>query len=188
MNSPMVTFTKNDGILSLMHCQEWIFNHFEWTIWYNFILKHDFSIILPNRCKNVLKFNQKFKCESLSECVAYTFQQSRLICTLHSSIAKGLRYTRGKQTGMKKPDYILSLPEMSICFEQNRKKRCKREPKCPHINCLRNALEHFLDQVVSGKSHIIKLRKVKMVMMLGLSRTNTSVMLINANVHKLIKQ
>ena len=52
---------------------------------------------------------------------------------------------------MKKPDYILSLPEMSICFEKNRRKRCKHEPKCQHVNCLRNALEHFLDQVVSGK-------------------------------------
>ena len=52
---------------------------------------------------------------------------------------------------MKKPDYTLSLPEISICSEMNRRKRCKHEPKCQDVNCLRNALEHFLDQVVSGK-------------------------------------
>ena len=40
---------------------------------------------------------------------------------------------------MKKPDYILSLPEMSFCSEKNRERRCRREPKCQHVNCLRNA-------------------------------------------------
>ena len=38
------------------------------------------------------------------------------------------------------------------------------------------------------KSHIIELRKVKMVMMPGLLRMNTSVMILNASVLKLIKQ
>ena len=95
---------------------------------------------------------------------------------------------RGKQTGLKKTDHILSLPEISFCSDKNRQRRCSREPKCHHVDCLRNALEHFFDQDVSGKSPIIELRKVKMVMMLGLLRTNTSVMLLNASVHKLIKQ
>ena len=80
----------------------------------------------------------------LVACIAYTFEQSRLNCILHSSIEKGLRYTRGKQTGMKKPDYVLSLPEMSFCSEKNRERRCRREPKCKHVNCLRNAQECFL--------------------------------------------
>ena len=91
-------------------------------------------------CENSIK---KFKCESLAECVAYTFEQSRLSCILHSSIDKGQRYTRGKQTGMKKPDYNLSLPEISLCAEENRQKRCRQEPKCQHVNCIRNAQDRF---------------------------------------------
>ena len=84
----------------------------------------------------------------LVKCIAYTFEQSRMICLLHSSIDKGQRYTRGKQTGMKKPDYVLSLPEISFCSEKNRKKRCRQEPKCLHINCLRNALDGFCEVVL----------------------------------------
>ena len=75
----------------------------------------------------------------LAECVAYTFEQARLSCNLHSSIQMGQRYTRGKQTGRKKPDYILSIPEMSFCSEKNRKRRCRWEPKCENVNCLRKA-------------------------------------------------
>ena len=89
------------------------------------------------------KFHQQLKCESLVKCVAYTFEQSKLICILHSSIDMGLKFTRGKQIGIKKTDYILSLPEVSFCAEKNRKKRCRREPKCQHIDCLRNALERY---------------------------------------------
>ena len=87
------------------------------------------------------------------KCVAYTFEKSKLHCVLHSSTDHGLRYARGKQTGIKKPNYILSLPEISFCAEKNRKRRCRREPKCNHVNCLRNAPEcseesnkHFIEK------------------------------------------
>ena len=73
------------------------------------------------------------------KCVAYTFQQNKLECTLHSTIDKGQRYIRGKQTGLKKSEYILSLPEMSFCSDKNRGRRCRREPKCHHVDCLRSA-------------------------------------------------
>ena len=73
------------------------------------------------------------------KCVAYTFQQIKLKCTLHSTIDKGQRYIRGKQTGLKKTDYILSLPEINFCSDKNRQRRCSREPKCHHVDCLRNA-------------------------------------------------
>ena len=86
------------------------------------------------------KLHQKYQCESQLKCIAYTFEQSRLNCILHSSTDKGLTHTRGKQTGTKKTDYILSLPEISLCSEQNRQKRCKREPKCQHVDCKRNIL------------------------------------------------
>ena len=58
----------------------------------------------------------------------------------------------GKETGMKKTDYNLTLPEVSICVEENRQKRCKQEPKCQHVNCLRNALEYLLNEVVAYDS------------------------------------
>ena len=79
----------------------------------------------------------------IAKCVAYTFEQSKLNCILHSSIDKGQKYTRGKQTGFKKPNFILSLPEISYCSGINRKRRCRSEPKCNHVDCLRNAHEIF---------------------------------------------
>ena len=146
------------------------------------------------------KFHKQLKCESLVKCVAYTFEQSNLVCMLHSSIDMGLKFTRGKQTGIKKTDYILSLPEVSFCAEKNRKKRCRREPKCQHVNCLRNVLERFVSQIASsvrrfvsttvtvgGKGHIIELCKVKMDMMLVSSRMNMDAIQINASAHILIK-
>ena len=89
----------------------------------------------------ILSFHEKLKCEMFVKCVAYTFEKSKLNCILHSSTNQGLRYARGKQTGLKKPNYVLSLPEISFCADKNRKRRCRREPKCHHVNCLRNALE-----------------------------------------------
>ena len=83
--------------------------------------------------------SSKFQCELRDECVAYTFSQSQMNCILHSSVDKGLSYTRGQQTGMKKTDYMLSLPEISFCSHKNRQKRCRREPKCQHVDCLRIA-------------------------------------------------
>ena len=88
---------------------------------------------------------------------------------------------------MKKPDHILSLPEMSICSEMNRKKRCRHEPKCQHVNCLRNALENFLSAVIGGQGQNIELRKVKMDMMLVLLRMISTAIQINASVYPLIK-
>ena len=79
----------------------------------------------------------------IAKYVAYTFEQSKLNCILHSSIDKGQKYTRGKQTGFKKPNFILSLPEISYCSGINRKRRCRSEPKCNHVDCLRNAHEIF---------------------------------------------
>ena len=99
----------------------------------------------------------------------------------------GQKFTRGKQTGIKKTDYILSLPEVSFCSEKNRKKRCRREPKCQHVDCLRNALERCVNATVGGKGHIIELCKVKMDMMLVSSRMNINAIQINASAHILIK-
>ena len=132
------------------------------------------------------KFHQQLKCESLVKCVAYTFEQSKLVCMLHSSINMGLKFTRGKQTGIKKTDYILSLPEVSFCSEKNRKKRCRREPKCQHVNCLRNALERYVNETVGGKRHVIELCKVRTDMMLVSSRTNLTAIQISASAHILI--
>ena len=84
------------------------------------------------------KIPLKFKCVSDGRCVAYTYQKSRRRCTLHSSTEKG-KYIRGKQTGVKKSDYFLSLLEISFCSKKNRRRRCRREPKCHHVNCSRNA-------------------------------------------------
>ena len=61
-----------------------------------------------------------------------------MTCVLHGSIDKGTTKKRRKQTGVKKTDYTLSLPEMDLCSNKNRQKRCKREPKCRHANCIRN--------------------------------------------------
>ena len=80
----------------------------------------------------------------IAKCVAYTFEQSKLSCILHSSIENGQKYARGKQTGFKKPDYILPLLEISYCSETNRKRRCRSEPKCNQVDCLRNAPEREL--------------------------------------------
>ena len=125
-DAPMATFTKNDGMISLQHCQEWSFCYSlsGITSSYHFLYMRTFI--------------KKYQCESQIKCAAYTFVQSRLSCVLHSSTNKGLTHTRGKQTGTKKPDYILSLPEISLCTEQNRQKRCTREPKCQHVDCIRN--------------------------------------------------
>ena len=73
-----------------------------------------------------------------TKCVAYTFDKSQMTCILHASIEKGTTRKRKTQSGVKKADYILSLPEMNLCSNKNRQKRCKREPKCRHVNCLRN--------------------------------------------------
>ena len=80
----------------------------------------------------------------IAKCVAYTFEQSELNCILYSSTEKGKKYARGKQTGIKKQDYILSLPEISYCSEENRQRRCRNEPKCGDVDCLRNAPDVML--------------------------------------------
>ena len=97
-----------------------------------------------------VKIPKKLKCELHSECVAYTFEQSRLMCILHSSTDKGRRFTRGKQTGVKKTDYKLSLPEISLCFHQRRERRCRREPKCNHVDCFRNAQDFLTEALRCG--------------------------------------
>ena len=109
------------------------------------------------------------------------------MCSLYSSIVKGLKYTPGKETGMKKTDYNLTLPEVSICVEENRQKRCKQEPKCQHVNCLRNALEHLLNEVVGGQGQNIEHRKLKTDMMLVLLRMNSAAIQVNASAHSSIK-
>ena len=126
-DAPMATFTKNDGMISLQHCQEWSFCYSlsGITSSYHFLYMRTFI--------------KKYQCESQIKCVGYTFEQSRFKCILHSSLTKGLTpRARGKQTGTKKTDYILSLPEISLCSDQNRRKRCKREPKCRDVDCIRN--------------------------------------------------
>ena len=86
------------------------------------------------------------------KCVAYTFEQSRLNCILHSSTEKGLKYTRGKQTGLKKTNYTLSLPEISYCSDKNRKRRCRWEPKCSHVDCYRDSLRFYWTAQKSDRS------------------------------------
>ena len=107
------------------------------------------------------KFHRKLKCELHVKCVAYTFEQLRLSCILHGSTDKGQKYIRGKQTGVKKTDYILSLPQISYCFDKNRQKRCRREPNCHHVNCLRNAQDfHKLwKNIHRGKDIGAKIKK-----------------------------
>ena len=77
------------------------------------------------------------------KCLAYTFQQTEMKCSLHSITDRGQRYVRGLQTGLKKTDYILSLPELSFCSDKNRQRRCRREPKCHHVDCLRKAQDFY---------------------------------------------
>ena len=60
-----------------------------------------------------------------------------MTCILHSSTSDGTIKTTQKQTGVKKTDYILPLPEISLCTDENRRKRCIHEPNCDHIKCLR---------------------------------------------------
>ena len=84
------------------------------------------------------KIPLQFKCLLHGKCEAYTFDQSRLNCILHQS-GKQTGKQRGKQTGLKKADYLLSLLEISYCSNKNRKRRCRSEPKCMHVNCLRKA-------------------------------------------------
>ena len=107
-----------------------------------------------------VKIPKKLKCEIDSKCVAYTFEQSRLICILHSSTDKGKKYTRGKQTGVKKTDYKLSLPEISLCFDQRRQRRCRREPKCNHVDCFRNAQDLLMEslQCIDDKMNATELK------------------------------
>ena len=76
---------------------------------------------------------------------------------------------------------------MSICSGMNRKERCEQEPKCQHVNCLRNALDHLLNEVVGGQGLNIELRKVKSDMMPVLLRTNSAAIQLNASVYQLIK-
>ena len=83
------------------------------------------------------------KCETFSKCVAYTYEEAGPRCILHSSNARGLKFTPGKQTGVKRGDFVLSFLEMSFCFEKRRKRRCRREPNCDHVHCLRIASNHF---------------------------------------------
>ena len=132
-DASMDTITKNDGIISLQHCQEWSFcySFLEVRPVYQYKINTSYA----------LKLHQKYQCESQIKCAGYTFEESQLNCILHSSIDKGLTHTRGKQTGTKKADYILSLPEMSLCSEKNRQERCKHEPKCQHVDCERNNLK-----------------------------------------------
>ena len=89
----------------------------------------------------VWKDHQKFKCLSHGKCEAYTFEKSRLNCKLYPSSNKELRYSRGKEAGLKRTDYLLSPLEISYCSNMNRKRRCRSEPKCNHVNCLRKAHE-----------------------------------------------
>ena len=148
MDPPVAKFSKNDGMISLLDCQEWNSMLIFWSecIWW-----HQIGAIQVLKLLWFRKFHQQRKCELLAECIAYTFEQSKLICILHSSTNKGQRYIRGKQTGTKKTDFILSLPGMSYCSEKIRKKRCRREPKCHHVNCLRNAQKCFLKRTYAVK-------------------------------------
>ena len=107
-----------------------------------------------------MKFHQKWKCLMHDECIAYAFQYT-LTCFLYSKTDQGSRYVYGERrtwgrTGFKKSENFLSLPEISFCANENRRKRCWREPKCHHVNCLRNAHD-FLNQTPRGKIHLIEL-------------------------------
>ena len=98
------------------------------------------NFISQRLISSYLKKNpKKFLCEQNRKCAGYTFDRSQFNCVLHSSSDKVLVHTRGKETGVKKTDYVLSLPSISLCLEENRQKRCKREPKCQHMDCVRYA-------------------------------------------------
>ena len=124
----------------------------------NYMFQHNIICIWNKLCHiSYVEILKKMKCELHSKCVAYTFEQSRLICILHSSTDKGQKYTRGKQTGVKKTDFKLSLPEISRCFDQTRERRCRREPKCNHVDCFRNAQE-FLDETAGDRINATELK------------------------------
>ena len=103
-----------------------------WPIFFNQFVFQNILMILKY-------FHKKFKCELESKCVAYTFEKSKMTCILHSSTDHGTMKSPKQQTGVKKADFILSLPEISLCSDKNRRARCIREPRCRHINCLRNS-------------------------------------------------
>ena len=164
MDPPMLTLSKNDGVISLMHCQDRNFVMLKYRLWFQYKLSNYFSnYCVSNYVTNYLYknhyfdhmklFHKKLKCEMIAECVAYTFEQSRLNCTLHTSTAKGQKFFRGKQTGLKKANYTLSLPEISYCFDKNRKRRCRREPKCSPVDCFRIALDFTRLSVPTLTSH-----------------------------------
>ena len=97
------------------------------------------------------------------KCVAYTYQYTHdtwgPTCFLYSKTdqrREGGSFGRPSLTGFKKSKNVLSLPEISFCANENRRRRCWREPKCRHVNCLRNA-QDFLTQTPRGKIHILEL-------------------------------
>ena len=113
----------------------------------------NFCFIIEYHSKRILmKFHQKWKCLMHDKCIAYTYiyQTIQLKCFLYSKTDQrrvGGSYDRS--SGFKKPKNILSLPEISFCANQNRRKRCWHESKCHHVNCLRNA-QDFLTQTPLG--------------------------------------
>ena len=162
--APLLEFKRKDRMISLEHCQEWncvcyrndASSNLRIRIFVGFLSRNDPSFIPRNwifvenswiRIKygyhsvafNLNWFREKYQCEIQNKCVAYTFDKSRMTCVLHASIDKGTTKKRRKQTGVKKADYTLSLPELNLCSNKNRQRRCKREPKCRHVNCIRNA-------------------------------------------------
>ena len=123
------------------------------------------------------------KCELLIRCVAYTFEQSRLNCLLHSSTDQGQKSIQGKQTGRKKAEYILSLPEISFCYDKNRQRRCRLEPKCHHVNCFRNAQDSLPRPFFTVKDMQWSRVKVLRDMMPVLLRMSMTAIRKNASVH-----
>ena len=93
------------------------------------------------------------------KCIAYTYLYTHdtqgLTCFLYSKTDQR-REGRSLQTGFKKPQHVLSLPEINFCANKNRRNRCWSELKCRHVNCLRNA-QDFLTQTPRGEIHIIEL-------------------------------
>ena len=89
------------------------------------------------------------------KCIAYTYQYT-LTCFLYSKTdQRKEKRTSTSVIGFKKPKNVLSLPELSFCANENRRRRCFREPKCHHVNCLRNA-QDFLTRTPRGKTHVIE--------------------------------
>ena len=101
------------------------------------------------------KLSWKYLCGQNSKCVAFTYEHARLSCTLHSSKAAGVNVKVGKKSGERKDDFILSLAQISMCTEKIRRMRCKREPKCRHVNCLRDAWNYIFWKI-SGWSFTVK--------------------------------